>query len=320
MKTNKEIKSKADVIARAADFVIENSSDTKFEEVYILEPEVLGEGAFGRVQKCTRIGTTEKRAVKIIEKNTMQEAEKVRLKYEIDILKNLNHPCIVRLYEVFEDKINLFLVTELCDGKELFDEIVQRKKFSELEAAIVTKQVLQAMAYCHEKNVAHRDLKPENILIDSKQRGHIKVIDFGTSHVFDKENPEMKQMYGTAYYIAPEVLEGKYTAKCDMWSIGVILYIMLSGRPPFSGNNDHEILRKVAQANYSLNDTVWQKRSPDVLDLIKKLMEKNPEKRLSAQEALQHEWIQRKVHNEFDVDAGMEALEELKHFRVSSNL
>lgn len=148
-------------------------------------------GAFGRVQKCTRKATGEERAVKIIEKRQMNESEKIRMKYEIEILKNLNNPYIVRLYEVFEDKDSIFLVTELCDGRELFDEITSRKKFSEMEAAIVTKQICRAMAYCHEKNVCHRDLKPENILIDSKQKGAIKVIDFGTSHVFDSENREM---------------------------------------------------------------------------------------------------------------------------------
>jgi calcium-dependent protein kinase len=143
-------------------------------------------GAFGRVQKCTRKITNEERAVKIIDKDKMDEQERVRLRYEIDILTNLNHPNIVRLYEVYENKTNIFLVTELCDGRELFDEISSRKKFSEMEAAIVTKQVLQAIAYCHEQQVAHRDLKPENILIDPKSKGSIKVIDFGTSHVFDR--------------------------------------------------------------------------------------------------------------------------------------
>lgn len=115
----------------------------------------------------------------------------MRLKYEIDILKNLIHPNIVRLYEVFEDPSTIFLVTELCDGRELFDEIIARGRFTELEAAIVCKQLLQAIAYCHEKNVAHRDLKPENVLIDSKAKGAIKVIDFGTSHVFNKDKHEM---------------------------------------------------------------------------------------------------------------------------------
>lgn len=212
----------------------------------------------------------------------MNDQEKVRLKYEVNILKNLNHPNIVRLHEVFEDTKYIWLVTELCDGRELFDEIQSRKKFTELEAAIVTKQILSAIAYCHEKQVAHRDLKPENILIDSKQKGAIKVIDFGTSHVFDSDKHEMHQMYGTAYYIAPEVLSGNYTEKCDMWSIGVMLYIMLSGKPPFSGKEDRQILQRVAEGHYSLTGDIWAKRSEDSKDLIRRLMEKDPKKRLSA--------------------------------------
>lgn len=130
--------------------------------------------------------------------------------------------------------------------------------------------------------MAHRDLKPENILIDAKAKGAIKVIDFGTSHVFDGDNKEMNQMYGTAYYIAPEVLSGSYTEKCDMWSIGVILYIMLSGRPPFSGHSDRDILDKVEKGIYSMSDRVWKQYSEDAKDLVKKLMEVDPEKRLSA--------------------------------------
>ena len=111
----------------------------------------------------------------------------------------------------------------------------------------------------------------------------------------------MHQMYGTAYYIAPEILEGNYDEKCDLWSIGVILYIMLSGKPPFSGKNDSEILSKVANGKYSLSGDVWNRRSDDLKDLIKSLMEKDPKKRISARDAMQHKWIQRKVHNEFDL-------------------
>lgn len=112
-------------------------------------------------------------------------------------------------------------------------------------------------------------------MIDSKQKGAIKVIDFGTSHVFDAQNHEMHHTYGTAYYIAPEVLEGKYTEKCDLWSIGVILYIMLSGRPPFKGANDREILKKVMVGKYSLNDDLWGKRSEGAKSMISALMEKD---------------------------------------------
>jgi len=125
--------------------------------------------------------TKEVRAVKIIDKERMDEQERVRLKYEVEILKNLYHANIVRIYEVYENETTIFIVTELCEGKELFEEISSRKKFNEKEAAIVTKQILQAIAYCHDQKICHRDLKPENILIDTANNGAIKIIDFGTS-------------------------------------------------------------------------------------------------------------------------------------------
>jgi serine/threonine protein kinase len=119
-----------------------------------------------------------------MDKSRMNNEDEVRLKYEVEILSNLIHPNIVRLYEVYQSKESIFLVTELCDGKELFEEITSRKKFTEKQAASVTKQILQAIAYCHESHICHRDLKPENVLIDAKNGGSLKVIDFGTSQVF----------------------------------------------------------------------------------------------------------------------------------------
>lgn len=174
--------SKDDVVAQHKDFVVQYSDMSIFMEKYDLKSNLLGKGAFGKVKEATVKANGEKRAVKMIDKLTLEEPERVRLKYEIDILKNLNHPNIVRLYEVYENKSNIFLVTELCDGCELFEEITSRRIFAENEAAVVTKQILQAIAYCHGRSVAHRDLKPENILIDVNNRGSIKVIDFGTGH------------------------------------------------------------------------------------------------------------------------------------------
>lgn len=200
--------------------------------------------------------TKEVRAVKIIDKERMDEQERVRLKYEVEILKNLYHANIVRIYEVYENETTIFIVTELCEGKELFEEISSRKKFNEKEAAIVTKQILQAIAYCHDQKICHRDLKPENILIDTANNGAIKIIDFGTSQVM-RNNAKMHQVYGTAYYIAPEVLKGNYTEKCDLWSIGVIVYIMLSGKPPFPGKTDEAIIERVKEGTYQLSDKEW---------------------------------------------------------------
>ena len=138
-------------------------------------------GGYGKVMRCIHRVTNEVRAVKIMEKAYITPPEQTRLKYEIDILKNLTHPNILRLFEVFEDVKNIYLVTEYCDGGELFDEIITRKSFSEKDAAQIIKQVLSAIAYCHSQNVCHRDLKPENILIENRQKNTIKLIDFGTS-------------------------------------------------------------------------------------------------------------------------------------------
>jgi len=133
------------------------------------------------VQKCYHKDTKAVRAVKIMRKDKITRSEQVRLRYEIDILKNLDHPNILRLFEVFEDKRNIYLVTEYCNGGELFDEIIKRQRFEEKDAAPIMKQLLSSINYCHNKKVCHRDLKPENILLDSNDKNTIKVIDFGTS-------------------------------------------------------------------------------------------------------------------------------------------
>lgn len=161
-----------------------------------------------------------------MKKEALQGNEKLRFFYEMEIMKKLDHPNILRIYEVYQDQKRYYLITELCTGGELFDEISKKTTFSEQDAAIIIEQILEAIAYCHSRNIAHRDLKPENILIDSKNHNNIKVIDFGTSQKMTK-GEKMNQTYGTAYYIAPEVLVSEYDEKCDVWSIGVIMYILL---------------------------------------------------------------------------------------------
>lgn len=144
------------------------------------------------------------------------------------------------------------------------------------------KQVLSAVTYCHSKSIVHRDIKPENLLLDSDVAGAtIKVIDFGTSQVFDPSK-KMHQTFGTPYYIAPEILAGEYNEKCDIWSCGVILYILLCGRPPFDGENDDEILENVSKGSYKISGPIWAKISAEGIDLIKKMLTFDPERRISA--------------------------------------
>lgn len=143
------------------------------------------------------------------------------------------------MFEFFEDKKRYYVVSELCKGGELFEEIQRRKKFTEKDSAIILKQILTAVNHCHLQGICHRDIKPENIFLEDRQRlDHLKLIDFATATRFSEKNPFMHDSIGTPYYIAPEVLDGKYTHKCDIWSVGVIAFLMLSGNPPFFGKNE----------------------------------------------------------------------------------
>ncbi|KFH09363.1 calcium-dependent protein kinase CDPK3 [Toxoplasma gondii MAS] len=206
----------------------------------------LGSGAYGEVLLCKDKLTGAERAIKIIKKSSVTTTSNSgALLDEVAVLKQLDHPNIMKLYEFFEDKRNYYLVMEVYRGGELFDEIILRQKFSEVDAAVIMKQVLSGTTYLHKHNIVHRDLKPENLLLESKSRDAlIKIVDFGLSAHFEVGG-KMKERLGTAYYIAPEVLRKKYDEKCDVWSCGVILYILLCGYPPFGGQTDQEILKRV---------------------------------------------------------------------------
>jgi len=207
--------------------------------------KMLGSGAFGEVRVCVHRDSGAQRAVKVLRKSHMDDDEKRMLFNEINNLKDLDHPNILKMFEFFEDEKRYYIVTDICKGGELFDEIVARGKFTENDAAVLMKQVLSCINYCHSNKIVHRDLKPENILLEqNKEFDQIKIIDFGTSLVFD-ENKKLDEKLGTPYYIAPEVLAKSYGPKCDIWSCGVITYIILSGNPPFNGASDQEIMKKV---------------------------------------------------------------------------
>ena len=207
------------------------------ENDYIIG-DVCGSGAFATVRKVTSKVSGQVRALKIIKKQKGQDSARMYL--EVEILKKLIHPNIMQIFEFYEDKKNFYIITELCEGGELFDQIVDKGSFSEIEAAWVMKQLMSAINYIHTNNIVHRDLKPENILLDTKKNNIIKIIDWGTARFFEK-NKKMNKVSGTPYYIAPEVLFEKYDEKCDVWSCGVIMYILLCGYPPFNGETDTEI-------------------------------------------------------------------------------
>ncbi|CAG9310252.1 unnamed protein product [Blepharisma stoltei] len=315
---DRRVSSVNDLIVQQANFVMEN--ENKFQEVYRIA-NVIGAGAFGEVRVCFHRDTGAKRAVKIFRKDMMtNESSKANLDREIAILKSLDHPNIVRVYEFFEDSKRLYIVMEYCSGGELFAEITKRASFTENQAAQVMHQLFSAVSYLHDNGILHRDLKPENILLEEKNELiNIKLVDFGTA-TFNVDKRAITQTMGTAYYIAPEVIEGDYNEKCDVWSCGVIMYILLAGYPPFNGTNDDGIIESIRKGVYDLDGDPWPRISEDAKELLCLIL--TPEKkRLSASQALQHTWISQRVYRPVTSKEVMESIiNKLKAFHATSKL
>ena len=253
---------------------------------------VLGEGTFGIVEKVIHKKTNIVRALKKINKRNQITTE-TEILNEVDILKKLDHPNIVKLFEFYNSKENYYLVTEFCKEGELFDYVTNFGAFKEAQAAYIIYQLLSAVYFCHSSKILHRDLKPENIIIESSKKNNflnVKVIDFGTAKMFEKNKSEKRQI-GSSYYMAPEVLNKNYTEKCDLWSVGVILYILLTKLPPFGGKTDEIIYSKIKKGVYSIVDTPLNTCTSEVKDLIANLLIINPTMRFSAEHALKHEWF-----------------------------
>ena len=265
--------------------------------IYI-EKRKIGEGAYGEVIEVQHKTSKVFRAMKIINKNAMSlgNEEEDALINEINIVKSLDHPNIMKVYEFFQKKDKLYIISELLSGGELLKKINDNNQLSEDVSAFLMKQIFSAVDFCHQKGIIHRDLKPENILIESKEEAMkefftIKIIDFGTSGQL-KKGELLNLNVGTPLYIAPEIINNKkYDGKCDLWSCGVIMYMMLSGQPPFKGENDEEIYQAIKNGKYNFDDEKWDTISNDAKDLIKNLLIKDPDKRYSAEKALNHPWI-----------------------------
>ena len=252
----------------------------------------LGKGGYGKVYEIRSKKTGEIRACKHLSKLNIKNLEK--FKREIEILKKMDHPNIIKLYEVFESERSLYLVMEECKGGEIFDKIIERiqakQMYSEKDAANIIQQVMSCIQYCHNHNICHRDLKPENLLYLNpgyERDNRIKVIDFGLSQNTDK----LKTKVGTAYYVSPEILKGNYTQLCDIWSAGVILYILLTGDPPFNGASDQIIYNKIMKFDFSFPENKWKHISKEAKDLLQNHMLVPENKRATAKKVLEHTWF-----------------------------
>jgi calcium-dependent protein kinase len=277
--------------------------DSKLEDDYDLDGE-LGKGTYGIVYKGIDKITGDVRAVKQIARAKIKKYE--RFINEVNALKTLDHPNIIKLFEIYEDEENVYLVQELCTGGELFDRIVENQYLSEKQASALFQQILQSILYCNKNKISHRDLKPENFMFKTKDEdSNLKLIDFGLSmsyYKMDKSSGNqgnvvrMKTRAGTAFFMAPEVVSHDYTESCDMWSAGVMLYIMLCGYPPFYGETDQEILEAIVAGEFDFDDEVWDEVSADAKDLIKKCLIGEKE-RISPKEALAHPWVKNLEQN-----------------------
>lgn len=264
--------------------------------------EVLGGGHFGTV----RIGFQREMqnktyAIKSISKKHLSQKDIDELTKEVDIISTLDHPNIIKFHETYQDKAYFHIVMELCSGKDLFEKLkFCNGRIPERKVAVIIAKVLHAIAYCHSRGITHRDLKPENILFDSPTLdSEIKLIDFGLSRKYSQDE-KMHTILGTPYYVAPEVLKGSYDEKCDIWSIGAMTYVMLSGEPPFRGGCNNDIFTKILTHEVKFDPKRWKKVSPKAIEFVKMCLNKDPSKRPSASTALGNEWFEdifTKVHS-----------------------
>ncbi|KAL8241529.1 hypothetical protein R6Q59_014883 [Mikania micrantha] len=254
----------------------------------------LGQGQFGTTFLCIEKASGELYACKSIAKRKLLTDEDVEdVRREVQIMHHLaEHPNVVSIKGVYEDTVAVHLVMELCAGGELFDRIIARGYYTERKAAALTRTIVGVVEACHSLGVMHRDLKPENFLLMNKREDALlKTIDFGLS-VFFKPGESFHDVVGSPYYVAPEVLKKKYGPEADVWSAGVIVYILLSGVPPFWAETEQGIFEQVLHGDLDFSSDPWPNISDDAKDLVRKMLVRDPKKRLTAHEVLCHPWVQ----------------------------
>mmetsp|Transcript_52128 Transcript_52128/g.167754 ORF Transcript_52128/g.167754 Transcript_52128/m.167754 type:complete len:523 (-) Transcript_52128:208-1776(-) len=264
------------------------------QDHYFLHDQ-LGCGCIGTVRRAVKRHSGENVAVKCMNTEAVID---LGVEHELEMMARLNHPNIIQFVEGFEDIKHTYLVMEICGGGELFDKVVEMKYFTEKATAVVMQQMFSAVSYMHRRNICHRDLKPENFLLKTGaaiEHNTLKLIDFGLACTFERGQP-MKECVGTVMYMAPEVFKKCYTEACDLWSCGGIMYVLLRGVSPFLAKDDRELRSKVTKgAVRGMTGPRWETISLEGRQLVKSLLEVRPSERLTAEEALSHEWMARLV-------------------------
>ena len=283
-------KNKTNIVVDNNVIISKNFNSNVFDNYVVLKE--IGTGTYSKVQLVQHKINLSIRAMKVIKKkkkkgtNVTNENEVYK---EVDLLIKMDHPNIVKIFEFYNGEKEYYLIMEYCEGGELFDKIV-KSNLTEIQCAYIMYQILSAVNYCHKMKIIHRDLKPENILIQKDEDGfyRVKICDFGTSKAF-KIGDTQKQLVGSAYYIAPEVIQKKYNSKCDLWSCGVIMFVLLTKKPPFGGRTDQIIMQNIQIGKYKTE--LLDNFSPYAKELVSLLLEKNIKKRINAETALNHPWF-----------------------------
>jgi len=282
---------------------------------YEIDAHEIGSGGYGKVF-IARDRETKERMVAIKKVIVLDEDKKQGFLKEAQIMKELDHPNICRLLETYEERRHMFFVMEFCEGGEVFDRIMDNERIQEEDTSMIVNQVASALKYAHDRGIAHRDMKPENIVYCSKDPSDnsVKVIDWGLGFYFGQAR--MSSTVGSLTYAAPEVLESKtskgYSSECDQWSLGVLTYVMLCGKPPFWGNYNEQ-LRRMKAEKFPMNDATWQQTSQEAKDLIKALLKVDPRKRLPLEQVLEHPWLQTRRSN-IDKIVMQEVLANIRQF------
>eukprot|EP00201_Polytomella_parva_P007314 CAMPEP_0175075824 /NCGR_PEP_ID=MMETSP0052_2-20121109/22298_1 /TAXON_ID=51329 ORGANISM="Polytomella parva, Strain SAG 63-3" /NCGR_SAMPLE_ID=MMETSP0052_2 /ASSEMBLY_ACC=CAM_ASM_000194 /LENGTH=376 /DNA_ID=CAMNT_0016344719 /DNA_START=95 /DNA_END=1225 /DNA_ORIENTATION=- len=258
--------------------------------------ETVGVGGFAVVKKGKDKETGEPVAIKVVDKSRYASGDN-SLEREIQVLIKVDHPNCIKLYDVYVTPRKVYLVTELVMGGELLDRVTERGNYPEKIASSIIRQILSGVAYLHKQGIVHRDLKLENmIMMNDNDDAPIKIADFGLSKFFSPETV-LSTMCGSPQYVAPEVLgvgDGlkEYSPAVDMWSVGVILFILLSGYSPFDDDNDAVLFEKIKKGNYDADDPIWDNISLEAKHVVARLLTVDSSKRLTAEEALAHPWVQ----------------------------
>jgi calcium-dependent protein kinase len=285
-------------------------------KVYRICSDSIGKGSFGEVRKAVHLKTGQPRAIKIIKLGADSKNKKKSLISEIEMLRAIDHPNIVRIHEYFENPSCFFIVMDLIEGEPLVEYIV--KNLTELSQERISQimfQLLQVLNYLHSRGIADRDIKSENLIYDGKK---LTLVDFGISHSLETGG-RCKRVGGSLLYSSPELGSAKITEKVDIWAAGVVMYVLMTGSFPFSGTHDEEIISKVKNSSYQIPINQIPNISDSAKDLLSKLLDKNPKTRISASDALQHSFIQ-ESKPEVDYRAISEMISNLENFAFKNNL